>query len=233
MEKLRMEYFKTKSGTNIPIQKLKGKDYILVAHRLLWFREEHPGWTIQTEVIQSNDKWVTFKSSIKDESGREIQTGHKTEHFAHFGDALEKAETGAVGRALAMCGYGTQFAPELSEDDRIVDAPLDRPTPSPSPVKPVAAPLNRKYTPSHIDLEEVKALAKTHQWAGTAVMQFIKEKYDAKGVGDLDEKQLGELKFTIRNMTPAIALTKVSQQETTSQDLFTKSELQEDTFSRF
>jgi hypothetical protein len=37
-----------------------------------------------------------------------------------------KAETGAIGRALAALGFGTQFAIELSEDDRIVDTPVDR-----------------------------------------------------------------------------------------------------------
>jgi hypothetical protein len=30
-----------------------------------------------------------------------------------------------VGRALAMLGYGTQFAPELDEGDRIVDSPVE------------------------------------------------------------------------------------------------------------
>jgi hypothetical protein len=38
---------------------------------------------------------------------------------------MEKAETGAIGRALALIGYGTQFcADELDEGDRIVDAPV-------------------------------------------------------------------------------------------------------------
>ena len=40
--------------------------------------------------------------------------------------AEEKAETKAVGRALAMLGYGTQFAPELDEGERIVDSPVER-----------------------------------------------------------------------------------------------------------
>lgn len=31
--------------------------------------------------------------------------------------------TGAIGRALAMCGYGTQFAPELEEGPRLADSP--------------------------------------------------------------------------------------------------------------
>jgi ssDNA-binding Zn-finger/Zn-ribbon topoisomerase 1 len=44
-----------------------------------------------------------------------------------FGDFIEKAETKAVGRALAMLGYGTQFAAdELDEGQRIVDSPEER-----------------------------------------------------------------------------------------------------------
>ena len=38
-------------------------------------------------------------------------------------DYFEKAETKAIGRALAMLGYGTQFAPELDEAERVVDTP--------------------------------------------------------------------------------------------------------------
>jgi hypothetical protein len=40
------------------------------------------------------------------------------------GNVFEKDETGAVGRALAMCGYGTLQAPEFDEGDRLADAPL-------------------------------------------------------------------------------------------------------------
>ena len=34
------------------------------------------------------------------------------------------AETGAIGRALALCGYGTQFSTEL-EESNVVDSPVD------------------------------------------------------------------------------------------------------------
>ena len=50
---------------------------------------------------------------------------------------MEKAETGSIGRALAYCGYGTQFcADELDEAERIVDAPIE-PKPAPKAAKPV------------------------------------------------------------------------------------------------
>jgi hypothetical protein len=112
---------------------LKGKQYLPVAPRIAWFREEHPDWTITTDVspVMSGADYVTFKATIADTDGKTIATAHKTEHEKHFPDYREKAETGSIGRALAMCGYGTLFAQELEEpvtpdgDMRIVDAPQE------------------------------------------------------------------------------------------------------------
>lgn len=110
---------------------LKGKQYLPVAARIAWFREDHPDWTIMTYAVPdlSGADYCTFAAEIHDASGRLIAKAHKTEHEKHFADYREKAETGAIGRALALCGYGTLFAQELEEpvtpagDIRIVDAP--------------------------------------------------------------------------------------------------------------
>lgn len=110
---------------------LKGKQYLPVAPRIAWFREEHPDWTIMTYAVPelSGTDYCTFAAEIHDSSGRLIAKAHKTEHEKHFADYREKAETGAIGRALALCGYGTLFAQELEEpitpagDMRIVDTP--------------------------------------------------------------------------------------------------------------
>jgi len=110
---------------------LKGKQYLPVAPRIAWFREDHADWTINTYPVAelSGPDYVTFAAEILDGEGRLIAKAHKTEHEKHFSDYREKAETGAIGRALALCGYGTLFAQELEEpitpagDMRIVDAP--------------------------------------------------------------------------------------------------------------
>ena len=130
-----MSGFKTKAGTELPIKDLRGKPYLQVAHRLVWFREERPDWSIETEIVERLANGALAKATIRNEHGRIISTGHKTETRDDFGDFLEKAETGAIGRALAACGYGTQFAPELEEGDRIVDGPMEpvkRQAPPPS-----------------------------------------------------------------------------------------------------
>lgn len=107
---------------------LQGKDYLQVMWRLVWFREEKPLWCINTELV-SHDKEkqiAIFRAVISDDKGYTKSTGYGSESARDFRDYLEKAETKAVGRALAMLGYGTQFAPELDEGDRIVDSPVPK-----------------------------------------------------------------------------------------------------------
>lgn len=132
-----MNDMKTAKGTILPILSLKGKPYLQVAHRVVWCREEHPDWVFEVSFIEINDKFAFAKATISDAEGKVRAIAHKVEHFSHFADAIEKAETGAIGRALAMIGYGTQFAPDIDEEDRIVDTPI-------SPAKPkVESPLKK------------------------------------------------------------------------------------------
>ncbi|MHB8597294.1 MAG: hypothetical protein ACYDER_10845 [Ktedonobacteraceae bacterium] len=126
-------------------------EYLPVQWRLVWFRQECPNGTIETELVHfdldketeeesyvwNNEKRrsekviktargvAIFHATIKDGKGG-IATGTKMEKAASFPDFLEKSETGAIGRALAALGYGTQFAPELNEEHRIVDSPVER-----------------------------------------------------------------------------------------------------------
>jgi hypothetical protein len=101
-------------------------NYLPVAPRIAWFRKEHPDWSIITKVMQLVDKAVIMKAIIKDASGRIIATARKRETQNGFPDYIEKAETGATGRALAMCGYGTLQAPEFDECERLADAPIEQ-----------------------------------------------------------------------------------------------------------
>ena len=109
------------------LMQLKGKDYLQVMWRLVWFREEKPNWCIDTQLISHEGECAVFCAKIFDESGVQKASGYGSESRKDCGDYLEKAETKAIGRALAMLGYGTQFAPELDEGERIVDSPVSRP----------------------------------------------------------------------------------------------------------
>ncbi len=121
------KFHRTAKGTELPVLNLKGKDYLEVKYRLVWFREDHPSWSIETDFVSVSEKSACAKAVIRDEQGRVISTSHKFENERGFPDFMEKAETGAIGRALALIGYGTQFCgEELDEGSRIVDSPVDR-----------------------------------------------------------------------------------------------------------
>lgn len=109
---------------NAHLMDLKGKKYLQVMWRLVWFREEKPNWCINTKLEQLTENHAVFSAKIYDEQGVQKSAGYGSEGIKDFRDFIEKAETKAVGRALAMLGYGTQFAPELDEGDRIVDSPV-------------------------------------------------------------------------------------------------------------
>jgi hypothetical protein len=94
-----------------------GRQYLPVAARLIWFRTEHPDWGIDTHAVAINveKQYAVFEASVFNAEGKLMAKGTKMETIRGFGDWLEKAETGAIGRALAVCGFGTQFAPDLEE----------------------------------------------------------------------------------------------------------------------
>ncbi|MGI8406027.1 MAG: hypothetical protein ACR2OE_14915 [Thermomicrobiales bacterium] len=117
--------------------KLKGKDYLEISWRLVWFRQVYPQGIIQTSIVELKDDSAIFSAHIETGLGG-VAEGYGSETRKDFGDFIEKASTKAIGRALAALGFGTQFAPELEEGERIVDSPVNRGNPqqaSPASVK--------------------------------------------------------------------------------------------------
>ena len=114
-----------------------GRLYLPVSARLVWFRQEHPGWCIETEIVEINHEkqYAIFRARISDDNGNLMATATKKEDVKGFADWLEKSETGSVGRALSLCGFSTDGDPDLDDGKHgdpahIVDTP--RPgTPSP------------------------------------------------------------------------------------------------------
>src|SRR5262245_46766475 len=101
-----MQTMKTPKGTELPLIDLKGKPYLQVAHRLVWFREEHPEWAIETNIVEQDSAHAVMRATIRvNEGGPIIAQATKSETKTGFSDFLEKAETGAIGRALALCGF--------------------------------------------------------------------------------------------------------------------------------
>lgn len=179
-----MKTFKTPKGTELPLLNLKGKDYLQVAHRIVWFREDHPHGRIITNPVRLEEKYSLFHAEILDESGKLLATAHKREDVTHFVDHIEKSETGAVGRALALCGYGTQFASEIEEGERLADAPT-------VPVRLVTA-QNREVKDDSMRM--VKSSGEKELGPNKkALFEFIKtNKFTADDVRRLGEKFFGK-----------------------------------------
>lgn len=117
--------YTTPKGTLLPLINFKGKEYMEVKNRLVWFREVHESWGIETDYTYQSDTLCRVKAIIRDDQGRIRAVGHKTESPSATID-FDSAETGAIGRALAHCGFGTQFATDADEkENTVVDSPKE------------------------------------------------------------------------------------------------------------
>jgi len=91
----------------------KGKDYVEVKERVIYFNETYPNGCIQTIKLESKDR-VEFKAIVIPDSDKPLRffTGHSqasfsdTTSFVNKTSAMENAETSAVGRALAFMSIG-------------------------------------------------------------------------------------------------------------------------------
>ena len=92
---------------------IKGKKYVLVADRILYFNETYKKGSIETELVSESDAQnIKIKAVVTpdvDSPDRRFM-GHSQatvgQGLVNKTAALENAETSAVGRALAMMGIG-------------------------------------------------------------------------------------------------------------------------------
>lgn len=109
------------------LTRINGREYLEVKWRLVWLRSVHPDATLETDLINHSDALAIFRARVSLPSGASA-TGWGSETPGDFGDYLEKAETKAIGRALAALGFGTQFCPDFefgAAHGRVVDTPVD------------------------------------------------------------------------------------------------------------
>lgn len=113
---------------------INGKgEYLEVKWRLVWLRTAHPDAIVETELVhlehgtRETGGHAVFKARVAIPGGGSA-TGWGSEGANDFRDFIEKAETKAIGRALAALGFGTQFCHDHefgAADARIVDAPVN------------------------------------------------------------------------------------------------------------
>ena len=99
---------------------IKGKDYKLIVQRVNEFRQTHPEFGVETEVLHHDEIRVVAQVRIFDEQGR-IRGSGVAEEFREASrinktSAMENCETSAFGRALASMGYGGDVAYASAEE---------------------------------------------------------------------------------------------------------------------
>lgn len=146
------------------ITKISGKDYLAVAWRVVWARTDYPMpegvLSITTDLLQT-EPYPLVKAYVSID-GQVIATAHGSaqvkERSVYAGREVEKAETAAIGRALANAGYGTQFS-EMVDDDSEGDL-------ADSPAQPRSKPANGKPAPNAFPNVEAKEKFVAH-WNAT------------------------------------------------------------------
>lgn len=92
---------------------IKGKPYVPVHERIIFFNNTYENGSIRTEMLSEvGAASICIKATVTPDTGNpeRIFTGYSQETvgdgFINKTSALENAETSAVGRALAMMGIG-------------------------------------------------------------------------------------------------------------------------------
>lgn len=136
---------------------LKGKPYLPVAGRIAIIRSENKPYSIKTTPLQIDMEqgFAVFQAEVWLD-GILLGMGTKQESKRDFPDFVEKAETGAIGRALAISGFGTMYAlQDFDEGERLADAPV-----TVKPKKPVGDMGDSEYPISqHLKSESKKPTA--------------------------------------------------------------------------
>ena len=197
------------------LTKVSGRDYLTVQWRLVWLRTEHPLAQIETELIKVWEDGALFKATITlppaayervDPVTGAIEgyaswsasaTGYGSETARDFGDYTEKAETKAIGRALAALGYGTQFA--LDFDTPVSDAPVDRgggfsqpaPRAQAEPRGETVSPVGNG--PTERQLKYVHALLREKHWPAQAFKGYLAKTYQVESLTELDRRQVSQV----------------------------------------
>ena len=101
---------------------IHGKQYYTVAERVEKFRQDHPEYTVETQLIHQDEVSVIMKALIMD-GDKLISTGYAEEVRGSTNinktSALENCESSAVGRALAFFKYAGD---SLASADEVASA---------------------------------------------------------------------------------------------------------------
>ncbi len=110
---------------------IKGKEYITVNERLIYFRTQpqYKGWRISEEVVSLDEKEGLFKVTIINPDGFEMAVAHAQEYrdssYINKTSFVENGFTSALGRALGYLGIGIDTA--IASADEVQTAVKNQP----------------------------------------------------------------------------------------------------------
>lgn len=102
---------------------IKGALYLPVAARIAWFRHDHPDAIVETDQHHITNEIAIFHARVTTPNGGS-STGWGSCERDEFDNYIEKAETKALGRALAALGYGTLGTDDFDDTGALADAPV-------------------------------------------------------------------------------------------------------------
>jgi len=187
------------------LSKVGKADYLEVKWRLVWLRDVAPEATLDTEHIRLDDLAAIFKATVQLPTGARA-TGYGNCTAEEFGDYIEKAESKAIGRALAALGFGTQFAGDFAEGTKIADSPVRRGanvraiTPAGSPPAKASGLLEGQA------IYELVKLAEASGWNRPALETEARRRFNEASLGKLtiaQGKELAEWAMEPRTLSAA------------------------------
>jgi len=193
------------------LTKVKGNDYLEAKWRIAWFRDVYPAGTISTELLRMEGSWAVVRAEVRaidaDGTFHGSATGMAMDDAGKFEAFLEKCETAAVARALAMLGFGTQFAMELDDSGRIADAPVQhgnlerQPTPfrgnQPQGQRNIQ---NPDAPASDKQVSMIYGKAKALRWSNDALFDYLAERFNAPNPFGPEELRKGDASAVIDDL---------------------------------
>jgi hypothetical protein len=169
--------------TKLRTVSIKGKAYVTVNDRLKYFRENHAGYSLETEIVQITEEFAVCRAIIRDEKDRLIATGIAREvrtdpaAFVNKTSYVENCETSAWGRALANFGIGIdETVASADEVSNAIHAETQKPVAAPQTIvgkssgtipKPTVQKVMESMTESTTVDQVEKLWARVHQFAWT------------------------------------------------------------------
>ncbi len=178
-----------KANESIKTTDIKGKNYAEVNQRIKAFRMVYPDGSITTQMLSNNCGVCVFKASVYDNETL-LGTGHAYEKedssYINKTSYIENCETSAVGRALAMCGFGIDVAIRSAEEEE--NAQLQQ-----TEIKPINATkvkaLNKMLATEGIKLETIYTLYKVNSLEEITEKQHLNIINNIKKIRETQENE--------------------------------------------